>query len=58
LINQRTGLPKLEDIRSSETKFFEAASRSTTQARIESLLQRGLQQPGDFEMHLGELLGS
>jgi enoyl-CoA hydratase/carnithine racemase len=57
-INQRTGLPSLEDIRSSETKFFEAASRPTTQARIGTLLQNGLQQPSDFELRLGEFLGS
>jgi enoyl-CoA hydratase/carnithine racemase len=56
-INERTGLPTLEDIRNSETKFFEAAARPTTQARIEALLQSGLQQPGDFELRLGELLG-
>jgi hypothetical protein len=47
----------LKDIRSSETKFFEAAARPTTQRRISSLLQSGLQQPGDLELRLGELLG-
>lgn len=58
LINERTGLPTLEDIITSENKFFEAAARPATQARIGSLLERGLQQPGDFELRLGELLGS
>ncbi|MBW4661587.1 MAG: hypothetical protein KME15_23200 [Drouetiella hepatica Uher 2000/2452] len=55
-ISQRTSLPTLEDIGSSETKFFEAASHPTTWACIRVLLQSGLQQPTDFELHIGEPL--
>ena len=57
LINARTGLPSPQEITESETVFFKAAARPSTQARIGEMLASGLQQPGDFELRLGKLLG-
>lgn len=57
LINARTGLPTPQEITESETVFFTAAARPSTQARSGEMLASGLQQPGDFELRLGELLG-
>ena len=58
LINARTGLPSTQEIIESQTIFFKAAARPSTQARIGEMLASGLQQPGDFELRLGELLGT
>ena len=57
LINARTGLPSTQDTLESQSLFFQAAARPTTQARIGEMLASGLQQPGDYEQRLGELLG-
>jgi enoyl-CoA hydratase/carnithine racemase len=56
-INERLGLPEPQDIVASQGTFFSVASLPATQARIRELLGRGLQQPGDFELHLAEGLG-
>ena len=47
-----------DDVIASQKKFFEAAMYPETQARLASLLQRGLQPPLDFEMRLGEHLAT
>ncbi len=56
-INERLGLPKPADMVASQATFFGVAALPATQARIAELLHRGLQQAGDFELHLAESLG-
>lgn len=57
-INQRVGLVPAADLASTQSKFFEALAWPESQARVASLLQRGLQQRGDLELRLGYHLGS
>ena len=58
IINQRAGIATAADIVASQKKFFEVSMYPETQARLASLLQRGLQQQPDFEMSLGEHLAT
>lgn len=58
IINQRAGLAQPDDLAASQRKFFETATWQGSQARLASLLQRGLQQYGDFELRLGEHLAT
>jgi len=51
IINERTGVAAIEDLASTEDKFFTALSWPETQARIGSLIERGLQQY-EFELEL------
>jgi hypothetical protein len=44
IINQRAGLAQPADLVSSQKKFFETATWHESQARLASLMQRGLQQ--------------
>lgn len=56
-VNRMLGLPEPTDTVASQNAFFQLASAPAARDRIGELLQRGLQQPGDFELRLGELLG-
>lgn len=58
IINQRAGLAQPDDLAASQRKFFETATWQESQARLASLLKRGLQQHGDFELRLGEHLAT
>lgn len=51
IINERTGIPTKEDLASTEKRFFTTLSWPETQARIGSLIEKGLQQY-DFELEL------
>jgi enoyl-CoA hydratase/carnithine racemase len=57
IIYKRTGLAKTEEFIESESIFFEAISWPGTQKRIEEIMQQGFQQPGEFELNMGEKLG-
>jgi hypothetical protein len=41
-----------------KARFFETLSWPDSQARIASLMQRGLQQNGEFELRLGQHLAA
>lgn len=58
IINQRAGLAEPADLTATQKKFFEALKWPETQARVASLMQRGLQQRTDFELRLGHHLGA
>lgn len=57
IVNERVGLASIEDLKATQKAFFETLTWPETQARVVSLLGRGLQQPGDVELRLGEHLG-
>jgi enoyl-CoA hydratase/carnithine racemase len=57
IINQRAGLAQPADLAATQSKFFEILARPETQKRVASLMKRGLQQRGDFELRLGDNLG-
>lgn len=57
-INERAGLVAVADLNATEKKFFETLTWSETQAQIKSLFECGLQQRGDLELRLGELIGA
>jgi enoyl-CoA hydratase/carnithine racemase len=58
ILNQRAGLAEPADPTATQKKFFEALKWPETQARVASLMQRGLQQRTDFELRLGHHLGA
>jgi enoyl-CoA hydratase/carnithine racemase len=58
IVNQRVGLAKTADLAATEARFFETLSWPESQARIASLMQRGLQQNGDLELRLGHHLAA
>ncbi len=58
IINERVGLVPAADLAATQKKFFKILAWPKTQARVATLLERGLQQRGDFELRLGEHLGS
>ena len=53
IVNERIVLPVVEELASTERKFFEALGYPETQARIQSLFERGLQ-THDFEYNLAD----
>jgi enoyl-CoA hydratase/carnithine racemase len=57
IINQRAGLAKVDDIAATQKKFFETLTWPESQARVASLIERGLQERGDVEFRLGYHLG-
>lgn len=57
-INERAGLVAVADLNATEKKFFETLTWTETQAQVKSLFERGLQQRGDLELRLGELIGA
>jgi enoyl-CoA hydratase/carnithine racemase len=57
IINERAGLVPAADLAATQKKFFKTLTWPKTQARVATLLERGLQQRGDFELRLGHLLG-
>lgn len=56
IINQRAGLVPAADLASTQSRFFEILAQPEAQARIGSLLRRGLQQRGDVELRLSHYL--
>ncbi len=58
IINERDGLVAVADLNATEKKFFETLTWTETQAQVKSLFERGLQQRGDLELRLGELIGA
>ncbi len=58
IINQRAGLAQPADLAATQKKFFEALKWPETQARVASLIQRGLQQRSDLELRLGHHLAA
>lgn len=57
-INERAGLVAVADLNATEKKFFETLTWTETQVQVKSLFERGLQQRGDLELRLGELIGT
>jgi len=57
LMNARAGVPSEADRWNSNQSFIGTTSWPETQARFGKLLEQGLQQKGDFELRLGELVG-
>lgn len=59
IINERSGgLVKGEDQMATQARFYELLVRPEAQARLGVLFQKGLQQDGELELRLGELIGS
>ena len=56
-IYKRLGLATIEEFKETQAIFFQAISLPGTQARIKDVMQRGFQQPGDFELEMGKHLG-
>ena len=57
VIYERTGLATVEQFSETQQIFFSAITWPGTQARIQDIMARGFQQPGDFELNIGERLG-
>jgi enoyl-CoA hydratase/carnithine racemase len=57
IINERTGVPTVEDLASTEKKFFTTLSLPETQERLGILISKGLQQY-DFELELPKHLST
>ena len=57
IVNQRTEPASGQDIAESTAEFYRLASSPTGQARLSDLLNRGMQQRGDFELNFGAELG-
>jgi len=53
LINERSGLPTIENLAATQVKFFDAFGKPAAQARIGELFKRGLQQR-EFELDLAK----
>jgi enoyl-CoA hydratase/carnithine racemase len=59
IINERSGgLVKGEDQTATQSRFFEILSTQQATARVSDLFKKGLQQPSELELRLGELLGA
>lgn len=54
LVNERAGLPIVSDLAASGATFLKFAGFPETQARGGLLNERGLQEAGDLELHLGK----
>ncbi|HEY8957325.1 enoyl-CoA hydratase/isomerase family protein [Chitinophaga sp.] len=54
IMNNRAALPKNEDITDTQTQFFASLAWPEARQRIKNLFERGLQQHGDLELHLGK----
>jgi enoyl-CoA hydratase/carnithine racemase len=57
LVNARAGVPSEADRWSSNQSFIGTTSWPETQALISKLMDRGLQEKGDFELRLGHHVG-
>jgi enoyl-CoA hydratase/carnithine racemase len=57
LVNARAGIPSEADRWSSNHAFIGTTTWPETKAKIGELLEKGLQQDGDFELRLGEQIG-
>jgi enoyl-CoA hydratase/carnithine racemase len=58
LVNARAGVPSEADRWGSNQSFIAATSWPETQALIGTLMEKGLQVEGDFELRLGHHLGA
>lgn len=56
-IYKRLGLATPEEFRETQQIFFKSISNPGTQARIQQIMKDGFQQPGDYELNLGDRLG-
>jgi len=56
IMNERASIPKNEDIIDTQVKFFASLQRPEAIARIKALFGKGLQQNGELELNLGELI--
>jgi len=53
IVNERIGLPDTEELRATEHKFFAALGYPESQARIQSMFEKGLQ-THDYEYNLAD----
>lgn len=56
-INERSAVAAPEAIQAMQTTFGELMRKPDTRARTAAALRQGLQQPGDFELQLGDRIG-
>ena len=56
ILRNHAGVPTPADLRASEERFYDLLARPGAQSRVSSLLQRGLQTPGDLELNLAKHL--
>jgi len=56
IINKRVTLPANEDIMETQTAFFESLAQPEARTRIKTLLEKGLQKPGDVELNFAKYL--
>lgn len=57
LVNHSSQLPSGADLVAAQDAFFGAFAWEGTQQRVARLLEMGLQQPGDVEQRLGDVVG-
>ncbi|RFU31757.1 hypothetical protein B7463_g4600, partial [Scytalidium lignicola] len=57
VINARAGVPTDVDLLSSMALFVQSCQWPSTSTRIKALFERGLQQNGEGELNLGDILG-
>jgi len=57
VIQKRLHLAQIEDFKETQKMFFDAISQPQTQSRIKQIIGAGFQQPGQFELELGRLIG-
>jgi hypothetical protein len=57
LVNHASRLPAGRDLVAAQEAFFGAFAWEGTQQRIARLFELGLQQPGDVELRLGDVVG-
>lgn len=57
LVNARAGVPSEADRWSSNQAFIGTTTWPDTQAKTGKLLEMGLQQDGDLELHFGKVVG-
>jgi enoyl-CoA hydratase/carnithine racemase len=56
IMNERAPFPKNEHIMETQTRFFQSLLWEESRKRVKTLLEQGLQQYGDVELHLGKYL--
>jgi len=57
VIQERLRLAPVDDFKETQKIFFDAISQPQTQTRIKKIIDAGFQQPGQFELELGKLIG-
>lgn len=53
-LNSHGGIPELAWFTATEDRFYELLGNPAVQQRVAGFLQRGMQQPGDFELNLAD----